>query len=64
MIVAHPDDEVLFGGSQLITEKNWKVVCVTNGNNTKRSFEFGSVMKLLNLDYEIWDLFKFGFSKF
>lgn len=64
MIVAHPDDEVLFGGSQLITEKNWKVVCVTNGNNTTRSFEFGSVMKLLNLDYEIWDYPDYQFQEF
>tara|TARA_B100000900_G_scaffold403063_1_gene409688 strand:- start:780 stop:1457 length:678 start_codon:yes stop_codon:yes gene_type:complete len=30
MIVAHPDDEIIFGGYDLITEKNWLVVFCTN----------------------------------
>lgn len=55
MIVAHPDDESLFGGAQLILESNWKVVCVTNGNNPVRRAEFISVMSATNCDYEIWN---------
>jgi len=55
MIVAHPDDESLFGGAQLITESNWKVICVTNGDNPIRRAEFESVMYVTNSRYEIWD---------
>ncbi|WP_316570812.1 protein kinase domain-containing protein [Neobacillus sp. YIM B06451] len=55
MIVAHPDDEVLFGGGELIKEKGWKVICVTNGNNKERASEFKFVMKRLGAEYEIWD---------
>ena len=31
LIVAHPDDESLFAGSLLMTQNNWKVICVTCG---------------------------------
>ncbi|WP_181884521.1 protein kinase domain-containing protein [Neobacillus piezotolerans] len=55
MIVAHPDDEVLFGGGELIKEKGWKVICVTNSNNKERASEFKFVMKSLGAEYEIWD---------
>ena len=34
MIVAHPDDEAIFGGYNLLTEKNWLVIYCTN--DTKR----------------------------
>ena len=44
MIVAHPDDETIWGGGHL-TQKGWLVVCVTNGRNSVRSAEFKSVMK-------------------
>ena len=53
MIVAHPDDESLFGGSQLLKDQ-WKVVCVTNGNNPVRSKEFEQVMTATNSEGEIW----------
>lgn len=43
MIVAHPDDETLWGGGHLL-EKGWLVVCITNGRNSVRSAEFKSVM--------------------
>jgi LmbE family N-acetylglucosaminyl deacetylase len=36
MIVSHPDDEVIFGGSALLEEEGWRVVCLTNGNNPLR----------------------------
>ena len=44
MIVAHPDDEMLWGGTALI-EDNYLVVCVTCGSNKIRVKEFKSVMK-------------------
>ena len=44
MIVAHPDDEVLWGGGRLM-EGGYMVVCVTNGKNEVRSKEFYRVMK-------------------
>ena len=44
MIVAHPDDEMIWGGSHLL-EGNYLVVCLTNGNNNIRKKEFIKVMK-------------------
>ena len=43
MIVAHPDDEVLFGLYDLVTHRP-TVVCLTNGENHIRGKEFQSVM--------------------
>lgn len=44
MIVAHPDDETIWGGEHLI-HGNYTVLCITNGNNKKRKAEFQKVMK-------------------
>jgi LmbE family N-acetylglucosaminyl deacetylase len=54
MIVAHPDDETIFGGAQLIREAGWLVVCVTNGDNKVRRKEFTKVMHRVNAEYEMW----------
>lgn len=43
MIVAHPDDETLWGGAHLL-DSSYFVVCITNGNNKTRASEFQSVM--------------------
>ncbi len=43
MIVAHPDDEVLFGGG-LLLGGDWFVICMTNGSNKIRRAEFENVM--------------------
>lgn len=43
MIVAHPDDEILWGGAHLI-EDNYLVVCITCGTNKVRVNEFVQVM--------------------
>jgi len=43
MIVAHPDDEVIWGGGHLL-EGGYLVVCLTNGNNETRSEEFKKVV--------------------
>jgi hypothetical protein len=57
MIVAHPDDELIFGGSELIRDgKNYKVICVSSGYDTVRRSEFELVMENLGIsDYEIWN---------
>jgi len=47
MIVAHPDDETLWGGAHLL-EGNYLVVCITNGNNKIRRQEFADVMDATN----------------
>lgn len=44
MIVAHPDDEALWGGEHLLKD-NYLVVCMTNGNNKTRVKEFEETMK-------------------
>lgn len=56
MIVAHPDDESLFGGASLL-EGGWKVICVTNGDNPIRRAEFENVMNSTNSEFEIWDYY-------
>ena len=43
MVVAHPDDEILWGGGHLM-EKGYFVVVVTNGRNDERSSEFKKVL--------------------
>ena len=50
MIVAHPDDEILWGGAHLI-EDNYLVVCVTCGPIKERVNEFISVMEATNDRY-------------
>lgn len=47
MIVAHPDDETLWGGGHL-SEGGYLVVCITNGYNETRKNEFEEAVKHLN----------------
>lgn len=47
MIVAHPDDETLWGGSHLIDDE-YLVVCLTHGWNKTRSADFKKVMSKTN----------------
>ena len=57
MIVAHPDDELIFGGTALIDEKNWRVICLTNKLNKIRRKEFEKSMKDLQIpEFKIYDL--------
>ncbi|MDN4074071.1 PIG-L family deacetylase [Fictibacillus terranigra] len=55
MVVAHPDDELFFGGDELIQEEGWKVVCVTDGDNEERRQEFERAMQLVGAEYEMWN---------
>lgn len=50
MIVAHPDDEMLWGGAHLI-EDDYLVVCITCGGDKIRVNEFKNVMKATNNKY-------------
>ncbi len=44
MIVAHPDDETIWGGMHLL-DGEYFVVCITNGNNSVRKEEFNNVLE-------------------
>lgn len=50
MIVAHPDDEMLWGGKELI-EDDYLVVCITCGVDRTRVKEFVKVMDSTNDKY-------------
>lgn len=66
MIVAHPDDESIFGGCALLSESGWKVICVTNRSHPIRSLEFIRAMNFVGAVYEIWDYpdqYNIGFDK-
>ena len=75
MIVAHPDDDALWGGGHLMSG-NWLVVCITNGRNDTRRDEFNRTMNAsgnahLILEYpdkvngsrDSWDEVYAGISK-
>ncbi len=47
MIVAHPDDETIWGGGHL-SEGKYLVVCITDGYNETRKQEFETAVKHLN----------------
>lgn len=44
MIVAHPDDETLWGGLHLLND-DYYIVCITNGRNSTRAAEFESMLQ-------------------
>ena len=62
MIVAHPDDEALFGGAELLTHSDeYKVVAVDEYHNEVRRAEYISSMQLIGItDSEHWSGFKGG----
>lgn len=65
MVVAHPDDEIIFGGAHLLREKNWMVVCITNGDNKTRRQEFKKIMKQVGVAHQIWsyrDTYSYNFD--
>jgi LmbE family N-acetylglucosaminyl deacetylase len=49
LIVAHPDDEILWGGSNLLSQSGWFVICSTHLNDPVRSREFFSTMSYCNV---------------
>jgi LmbE family N-acetylglucosaminyl deacetylase len=55
MLIAHPDDEVVFGVSDLLSN-NTTVICFTNRNNPIRKKEFEECMRLTNTKGYIFSL--------
>lgn len=55
IIVAHPDDETLWGYNQLKEGKDWKILCITNANNKVRVEELIAISKHFNTALEIWN---------
>lgn len=49
LIVAHPDDEVLWGGMNLLLQPGWFVICSTHLNDPIRSREFFTTMSYCNV---------------
>jgi LmbE family N-acetylglucosaminyl deacetylase len=47
MIVAHPDDETIFAGNEILTN-SYFIVCLTNGDNATRKAEFEEMLKQTN----------------
>jgi len=62
MIVAHPDDEALFGGAELLTHSDeYKVVVIDEYHDKIRRKEFKASMKFIGIeDYEHWTGYKGG----
>lgn len=59
MIVAHCDDETIFGGYDLLQNNNWTVIVITNPSSNKknkhRKNEFINISKKANFKYEFWN---------
>ena len=56
LFVAHPDDEALFFGAELVTHPScWVVVSLTNGNNQWRKAEFEESMRRSGAVGLIWN---------
>lgn len=56
MIVAHPDDESLWGGHALLSARGWHVISVTNGDSDQRRKEFFAAMEFAKVaKAEMWD---------
>ena len=62
MITAHPDDEALFGGAELLTHADeYKVIVVDEYHNEIRREEFRESMMFIGIvDSEHWSGFKGG----
>jgi len=57
LIVAHPDDEVLWGGMNLLLEPGWFVVCASHVSDPVRSREFYKTMSFCNVTrYVMYDV--------
>ena len=57
LVVAHPDDDVLWGGMNLILESGWFVVCASHLSDPMRSLEFYRTMSFCNVTrYIMYDV--------
>jgi len=55
LIVAHPDDETLWGYHQLNESKGWKILCITNASNTTRVNELKNISIHFGTALELWN---------
>jgi len=55
LIIAHPDDETLWGYYQLKENKGWKILCITNASNTTRVNELKNIAIYFDTALEIWN---------
>ena len=62
MIVAHPDDEALFGGAELLTySKEYKVIAIDEAHDHERKGEFKASMAVIGIEeYAHWTGYKGG----
>lgn len=58
LIIAHPDDEILWAGGTILSHPNWKcfIVCLCRGNDTDRAPKFDQSLKALNAEGIMGDL--------
>ena len=58
VIVAHPDDEILWAGGTIMSNPSWNcfVVCLCRGSDKERAMRFYNTLKILNSDGIIGDL--------
>lgn len=55
MVVAHPDDETIFGGQELFDGEEWHVICLTNAHKVQRANGFHAAMDFAAAGREIWN---------
>ena len=57
IIVAHPDDEILWGGLNLLLGSQWHIVIATNKSNKKRVQEYIKTSQYIGaFQYDIFDI--------
>lgn len=58
LIVAHPDDEILWAGGTLLMHPEWQthIICLCRKNDRDRSARFARVLEFLQLTGEMGDL--------
>lgn len=58
LIIAHPDDEILWAGGTLLMHPEWRthIICLCRKNDSDRSARFARVLKFLQATGEMGDL--------
>ena len=58
IVVAHPDDEILWAGGTILSHPEWKcfIISVCRGSDEDRSIRFHNALKLLNANGAMADL--------
>lgn len=58
VIVAHPDDEILWAGGTLLSHPEWQcfIACICRGKDTDRAPRFATVLKILGATGNMADM--------